>query len=183
MPSTPEARHRLAELMEARCLELRLHWQDVAKAGHVSVRALHAARTGTAEIRPLTQRGIEDGLRWPPGYMQAVLDGRDPPALAGAEPEPEPLAEPAETVPPGVAFAISALVASLVPAIEVEVRRARMRNPHATGADIFTDPYEAAVWDTELPESRRIGIVAFLRAVRTQREAGNGEPNSSGRAR
>ena len=187
MPSNPEARHRLAELMEARQRELRLRWQDVAETGNVSLRALQAARLGDAEIRPLTQRGIEDGLRWPAGYIQAVLDGKEPnlggdaahpPASASTRPEPPP-DEPPEPVPPAVASAISSLVASLTPAIEVEVRRTRMRNPDATGADIFTSKHEATIWDLDAPEPWRIGIIAFLRATRTQREAGNAEPNSS----
>lgn len=173
--------------MEDRCLELRLRWQDVANAGNVSLRALQSARLGTAEIRPLTQRGIEDGLRWPPGYIQAVLDGKEP-ALRPPEPAstgPEPHG-PAQPVPPAVATAIGALVASLVPAIEVEVRRAQMRNPAVTGAGIFTSEYEAAVWDLAgMPESRRVGIIAFLRAARVREEAGNGngEPSAPCRAR
>ena len=101
----------------------------------------------------------------------------DPPAIPASEPPAED--EPAQPVPPAVASAIGTLVASLVPAIEVEVRRAQMRNQDAPGAAIFTNEHEAAIWDLDLPEPKRIGIVAFLRATRAQREAGNAEPSSS----
>ena len=190
MPSTLEARHRLTELMEDRRRELRLRWQDVAEAGNVSLRALQAARLGDAEIRPLTQRGIEDGLRWPAGYIQAVLDGKEPnlggytahPPASASRPEP-PADEPPEPVPPAVATAISALGKSIEPIITQQITHARMRDPGATGAEIFADGYEAAVWDLrKWPEFLRIATIAFLRASRVQAEAGAGEPDSSRRA-
>lgn len=78
MPTTQEARSRLAALMEERRTQLRMRWQDVAEAGRVSLKAIHAARTGTAAIRPLTQRGIEDGLRWAPGSVEDILAGGEP---------------------------------------------------------------------------------------------------------
>jgi len=78
MPIPTEARRRLAAFMEERRTELRMRWQDVAAAGRISLKALHAARTGTSGIRPLTQRGIEDGLRWAPGSVQAILSGGEP---------------------------------------------------------------------------------------------------------
>lgn len=130
-----------------------------------------------------TIAAIESAYELVPGSLRRTLNG-DPLEAATRTPEPGPPAnEPPEPVPPGVATAISALVSSLVPAVEVEVRRAQMRNPRATGTEIFTDEYEARIWDLGLePESRAIGIVAFLRATRAQREAGGGDLNSSRRA-
>lgn len=184
MPSTSEPRRELGSRMESRRRELRLRWQDVAEAGRVSLRALQSARTGEAEIRPLTQRGIEDGLQWPAGYIQDFLDGKNPvppgpggrmPAPASTEPEPATQPEPEpEPVSAAVASAISGLVDSLTPAIEVEVRRARLRMQRhdVTGQEVFADPHEQRIWDLELPESRRITIVAFLRAWNARNEAG-----------
>jgi hypothetical protein len=123
----------------------------------------------------------------PESVERCLRGGSLEPLPAPAVRAPEPAADrSARPVPPAVATAISALVASLTPAIEVEVRRARMRDATVTGAGIFTDPYEAAIWDLELPEPRKHGIVAFLRAVRTQRKDGDGNgdvvPDSPRRA-
>jgi hypothetical protein len=78
MPIDPDARQRLADAMEQRRAELRLRWQDVAAKSGVSLKALLNARTGPADIRPLTQRGIEEGLQWPQGTVERILDGLDP---------------------------------------------------------------------------------------------------------
>ncbi len=80
MPITPEARHRLAEAMESRRLELRLRWQDVAEVGALSLKTLHSVRTGDTGtgIAPLTKRGIEVGLQWDPGSVDLILDGGRP---------------------------------------------------------------------------------------------------------
>ena len=99
MPTTPDARHRLAELMEDRRLELGLRWQDVVDAAtaagfKVSLKALHSVRTGTAGLRPLTQRGIEAGLRWEPGSVQAIEDGGDPVPLPDDDLDDEPVTGP-----------------------------------------------------------------------------------------
>ena len=131
-----------------------------------------------------TIAAIEAAYELVPGSLRRTLDG-GPLEIATRIPEPGAAAgaEPTEPVPPAVASAISTLVASLVPAVEVEVRRAEMRHPGAAGAVIFADPYEARIWDLELPWPRRVAIIAFLRATRAQREAGNGEPNTSHGAR
>ena len=78
MPIKLEERRRLAELMDERRTELRLRWRDVADLGGVSYEVLRAVRNGTGEIRRLTQRGIEDGLKWAPGSVQDILDGGEP---------------------------------------------------------------------------------------------------------
>ena len=44
---TPEARERLAELMEQRMADLRLTWREVAETGDISYEALRAARNGS----------------------------------------------------------------------------------------------------------------------------------------
>lgn len=86
MPIAPDVRRRLAEMMEARLLELGLRWQDVAERGNISLKSIYSARTGPADISPRTQRGIEDGLRWAPHSVQAIIDG-DEPEVAPPAPE------------------------------------------------------------------------------------------------
>jgi len=84
MADQPEARRRLAALMNERRLDLNLTWREVAERGRVSMRALGYARTGDDEIRPLTQAGIETGLGWERGSVSLILDGGDPVPLGGA---------------------------------------------------------------------------------------------------
>lgn len=78
MPITPEARQRLADLMDERRQELDKLWQDVGKDGGISLKALHTARTGASGIRPATRRKIEKGLRWERMSVDRVLAGEDP---------------------------------------------------------------------------------------------------------
>ncbi|HLK74037.1 MAG TPA: hypothetical protein VKU77_10370 [Streptosporangiaceae bacterium] len=92
MPTQPQARIRLADQMERRRLELGLRWQEVAEIGGVSLRAINNARTGTAEIRPLTQQGIARGLRWSSGSVRKILEGGDPEPLP-ASPAVAPVAD------------------------------------------------------------------------------------------
>jgi hypothetical protein len=80
-----ETRRRLADLMDERRGELRLRWRDVADAGGISYEVVRAVRNGTGDIRLLTQRGIEDGLKWEQGSVRAILAGGDPRPL----PQPE----------------------------------------------------------------------------------------------
>ena len=87
-----EARQRLAALMDERRGELRLRWRDVADLGGVSYEVVRAVRNGTGDIRLLTQRGIEDGLKWQQGSVRAILEGGDP----------VPLGEPGSGEPPGL---------------------------------------------------------------------------------
>lgn len=191
MPSRNERRRELARQMESRLTELRLRWQDVANAGGVSLRAVQSARRGDAEIRLRTQRGIEDGLQWPAGYIQDVLDGKTPtlgvptgqqPAPASTEPAAEAETEP---VPPAVADAIASLIALVTPMIDTEIRRARLRmqKTDVSGREVFANEYEQAVWDLDkMPEYRRVRTIAALRAHRMHDEAeadGGKIPNRS----
>ena len=191
MPSRNERRRELARRMELRLTELRLRWQDVANAGGVSLRAVQSARRGDAEIRLRTQRGIEDGLQWPAGYIQDVLDGKTPTldAPTGQQPAPastEPAAEAeTEPVPPAVADAIASLIALVTPMIDTEIRRARLRmqKTDVSGREVFANEYEQAVWDLDkMPEYRRVRTIAALRAHRMHDEAeadGGKIPNRS----
>ncbi len=83
MPETPAARQRLAELMDARRLELGLRWQDVAAAGDVSIKTLYSVRTGHGAVPGLTARKVDKGLHWEPGSVERVLADGDPQPMAG----------------------------------------------------------------------------------------------------
>ena len=74
----PEARKRLADLMDQRRVDLRLTWREVAEAGGISYEALRAARSGPGDIRLLTQAAIEDGLHWERGSIARTLAGGEP---------------------------------------------------------------------------------------------------------
>jgi hypothetical protein len=94
MVDKAQARRRLAELMDERRGELRLRWRDVADAGGISYEVVRAVRNGGGEIRLLTQRGIEDGLRWEQGSVRAILAGGDPvPLTPAAEDVLPPMSE------------------------------------------------------------------------------------------
>lgn len=64
--------------MDQRRIDLRLTWEQVAKNGEVSYEAVRAFRAGQPTIRRLTARGIEVGLQWAPGSIDAVLSGGEP---------------------------------------------------------------------------------------------------------
>ena len=91
MTIAPEARQRLARLMDERRRDLRLRWQDVAEAGGISLKTLHSVRTGEAGIAPLTERGIEAGLRWEGGTVEIILGGGDPVPAPPAAKRPRPV--------------------------------------------------------------------------------------------
>jgi len=169
MSDENDYRRDLARRMEERRVELRLYWEDVARAGGVSLRALHSARNGDREIRPLTQRGIEDGLQWPAGYIYAVLRGKTPPgpdvgdarppAPASARPEPE--APEDVRLPRDVAAQMEDVaLRSIAPEILAQVQGELARNPGAAGRDIFPDwPKVAEVWDLVSPLSLHERVV------------------------
>jgi hypothetical protein len=113
-------------------------------------------------------------LQWPAGHVQDILDGKAPqPEPAVAERQPVAVAGEPTRIPRGVSRAIGDLAADLVPIVEAEVRRARMRHSgrELNGRDIFADEHEAAIWDIPGLGSR-YEVVALLRAVR-QRDEGN----------
>lgn len=83
-------RNRLSDAMEHRRIELRMAWQDVAKAAGLSVAGIGAIRRGERDPLPLTRRKLEDALQWQPGSIEAVLTGGDPTPLGnGDSPEPD----------------------------------------------------------------------------------------------
>jgi hypothetical protein len=80
MDITPEARRRLAGIMDERRLDLGLTWKEVAIRGGLSYEAVRALRTGDeGNPEPLTLRKIDRGLEWMPGSSRRVLyEGGEP---------------------------------------------------------------------------------------------------------
>ena len=80
MSITPEARQRLAALMEERRLDLELTWREVALRAGLSYESLRALRAGDeGDPQPLTMRKADKGLEWMPGSTRRILyDGGDP---------------------------------------------------------------------------------------------------------
>lgn len=174
MPIAPEARQRLADLMEARRRELRLRWQDVAEAAGLALKTLHSVRTGNSGIAALTETGIEDALRWRRGSVSRVIAGGDPapledPARAAApQPAPEP-AGPRLSVVLGLAE-IAELAAS-VDDIEAGIRAEIAGYPEdAPGAIVFPASLaEQLLWDRPLTDlAVKIGDIVAYRLARTR---------------
>ena len=92
-----DVRVRLTEAMENRQEELGLTWRQIAAKAGVSVQTLISVRKESREITPRTRRAIELGLKWPPGYVTAILEDREPPEVAphsSTPPAKEPTSEP-----------------------------------------------------------------------------------------
>lgn len=92
MPQQSKARARLAQLLEARRLDLGLRWTDVAEAAELTTETLRQVRFSDREIRPLTARAIENVMGWEAGSIRAVLGGADP-ILRTVDPDVSPQPE------------------------------------------------------------------------------------------
>lgn len=82
-----EQRRRLDSYMSRRATDLGLTWVDLANLAGLSREGLRKVRRGETELRRLTKRGIEDGLRWKPGSVDSVLAGGEPEELDDEESE------------------------------------------------------------------------------------------------
>jgi transcriptional regulator with XRE-family HTH domain len=73
-----DTHRRLVEHLEARRLELRLTWTDLARDSGVTTQTLRQIRAGQAAMRPLTKVALEDALGWARGSIDATLRGGEP---------------------------------------------------------------------------------------------------------
>lgn len=73
-----ESYERLADLMNARRVDLGLTWTQVATTAHIVPETLRSIRIGKNEPNELTKRSIEDALMWASGSIDAVLSGGEP---------------------------------------------------------------------------------------------------------
>ena len=162
---SPEARERLASLMDDRRLELGLRWRDVAEAGGISYEALRDVRNGTGGIRRLTEHAIETGLQWERGSVARILAGgeldpqpqRRPAPLTLAPPAPDDLDDPLPPPPPNfldeVAIAKARPVAGAIWQQATALRRAGADDP--PGSAMFGEgTRDGATWD----DFRRRGL-------------------------
>lgn len=137
---SPEARERLARLMDERRLELGLRWRDVAEAGGVSYEVLRDVRNGSGGIRRLTEHGIEAGLQWEAGSVRRILEGGEPSV---------PAARGADYRLPATA-AMEAAMRTHLEEVQLRVELAKRRNPGKplTGRLVFPlDARDAGSWD------------------------------------
>lgn len=75
MDEDPEARKRLADLMNVARARQRMTWEDVAQRGGISVALLRNIRKDRAPITLDSEVAIERGLRLPDGWVRRVLTG------------------------------------------------------------------------------------------------------------
>lgn len=73
MSETP--RERLARLMNAQRLKLKLRWTHVADRAQMDESHLRRIRRGDIEITELAAQQIEEALDWQPGSVHAILAG------------------------------------------------------------------------------------------------------------
>lgn len=73
-----ESHERLDEVMEARRLDLRMSWSEVARAAGISPQALRSIRRGDSRPSRLTARALDAALQWEPGSVEVVLAGGAP---------------------------------------------------------------------------------------------------------
>lgn len=66
---------QLDAAMNDRRLELRMTWNDLAKAAGISDVTLRAIRRGDNRPSPLTSRRIEDALHWKRSSIDLILSG------------------------------------------------------------------------------------------------------------
>lgn len=163
MPARTPARQRLADLMERRRLDLGLTWREVAEAGSISYEVIRAIRHGNGQIRPLSGRGIEVGLKWEAGSVQAVLGDGDPtPVPAGPAPLPAAPEPPRETAEDAAlsTVVIRAAVPRTVREIWTRVRRDLAATP--AGRTLFADLAQSRAWP---PGSAPIEVTEEAKAV------------------
>jgi transcriptional regulator with XRE-family HTH domain len=81
----PDARARLADLMDQRRRDLRLTWDQVASRAGIHRETLRQIRAGTGALRPLSATGIEDALDWDRGSIDTLLADGETTTGAGNE--------------------------------------------------------------------------------------------------
>jgi hypothetical protein len=156
MPIAPEARQRLARLMDERRRELRLRWQDVAETGGISLKTLHSVRAGGAGIAPLTESGIEIGLQWEAGSIGLIFDGGEPVPIVRDEAQLASLERGVNDLMPDMDAAMKAQVERQFPAIEALIISAAVDGSVTDGSRIFADPHEAQRWDNLIEVGRTL---------------------------
>jgi hypothetical protein len=71
--------------MDARRLDLKLRWNQVAAIAKVHEATLRAIRAGTNRPSQLTGRRLEDALQWSHGSIDSILNGGEPTPIGGED--------------------------------------------------------------------------------------------------
>lgn len=79
------ALRRLGTFIEDRADELDLQWNQLAAESGITVQTLRQMRTAANMPSRNTKRGLEIGLRWKRGSVNAILAGGEPTPLAESE--------------------------------------------------------------------------------------------------
>ncbi|MFI0915209.1 hypothetical protein [Streptomyces abikoensis] len=69
--------HRLADLIQARRVELGMHKIDVARAAELTITTYNKVEAGEP-VRDVTYGKVEPVLRWATGTCRSILDGAPP---------------------------------------------------------------------------------------------------------
>lgn len=77
---------RLDKALNRRRLDLRMDWNDVARAIGISPESLRAIRKGRNGPKEITARAIDEWLGWEPGSTEAVFGGGEPTPRTGERP-------------------------------------------------------------------------------------------------
>lgn len=182
---TPRNWPRLADYVRERRDELGLTQEEVATRGGPSTATLRLIESAAAEsYRAKSLRQLEDALGWVPGSARAILADREPHLLADsgqAQPDrteaaPERIAPVPDSATVAAAKAIGNLLADFRADVEAEVSRARMRyGADPAGEQVFPrNEREQRIWDlTLIPETKRVGTIAWLRMMDAEEEAEN----------
>lgn len=102
-PQSPE-RRRLGALIEERRKQLRLSQDALGEEGGITGETVRRIIHGNRPISPRSKTGLERGLRWQTGSIDAILAGADPtpidPPLPSMEDDPEEGLETFTALPP-----------------------------------------------------------------------------------
>jgi hypothetical protein len=75
MTTDDEARERLTARLDARRIDLRMQWGDVASKAGMSTAHLRRIRHNEAPLTPLMKTGLERALMWTAGTIDGILAG------------------------------------------------------------------------------------------------------------
>lgn len=85
--ATMEMTHsRLTAAIDARRLQLRMEWGELAVKAEMSTAHLRRIRKGEASVTPLMAARLEDALGWTRGSIEAIESGGEPTQAPGSQP-------------------------------------------------------------------------------------------------
>lgn len=88
MPRQTTVTTDLAWRMDQRRLQLRMRWDDIARAAEITPAFLRKIRNGESQASALTKARLEDVLQWKQGTIDAITGNASDGDIATAEPTP-----------------------------------------------------------------------------------------------